>query len=218
MKLFELDDLFAHPATKDVARKQQQAPSHKQVGKGGYAYVGTDDDDNFGDVHRVADFAEGGSTFLRAVFADKRTHYNAFFPKVRSVVNNQHTTVVITERLLPFTSTFSDELVVAVGTRYFEEYQKLIKEPMINFELSHHDAFVYTLAQSFYHPDTIKLPQLKAAVSWIKTLAQTHPGSMYDIHSGNIMWRPGQYQPQLVFTDPIDIDYVDDDDPDYFGD
>jgi hypothetical protein len=48
----------------------------------------------------------------------------------------------------------------------------------------------------------IRDQQLIEALDFIKIIGDEHDLSE-DFHSGNIMWRPTQFGPQLVITDPL---------------
>jgi len=50
------DFLYDRPLVKRIQRHRKN-PQHKMLGSGSFAYVGTDDDDNFGDVQRFKFFS-----------------------------------------------------------------------------------------------------------------------------------------------------------------
>lgn len=183
------------------ARKQQ---SHKFLGAGGFGYVGTDDDDNFGDVKRIANADDGGSMYLKYIAEHPEVMDNPFFPQVRAVADydyDDNVQVTITERLIPFDTpaiSQNSKLMQAIWTRYFTE--PWTNEVKNNFT----EWLTEELRMALVSTSTaaIKDPYLEQAVTLLKKMRQ-YLRTEIDMHAGNIMWRPHPYQPQLVFTDPF---------------
>ena len=86
----------------NIVKNLRTNKQHKYLGSGSYAYVGTNDDENFGDVHRVAGVDDGGSMYLQYLADHPDIADNPFFPRVRKVEKADDMQVSIVERLLPF--------------------------------------------------------------------------------------------------------------------
>jgi hypothetical protein len=76
------DTTYLNRDASDTVNNMRAKPNHKYMGSGSFAYVGTDDIDNFGDVHRVARALDSGSLYLNVLYTHKIE--NPFLPRVRS--------------------------------------------------------------------------------------------------------------------------------------
>lgn len=103
----------------------RKTPTHKFIGAGLNAYVGTNDNDNFGPVHRISSKDDGGAIYLQAVANLKLN--NPFLPKVERIEQGSSdlVQVAITERLIPFDTPAildNDKLMTMLFQRYFIPY------------------------------------------------------------------------------------------------
>lgn len=191
-------------------------PKHKFLGSGGFAYVGTDDDENFGDVYRVASADDGGSMYHRFLASHPTiAEKNLFFPRIRMVdhaddypsgINHQTT---IMERLLPYSTPAIHNnlrLMRAIATRYLNAgAHDICTKLSPRVEPSWGEAIILAIRHALQNGDDeyIKDPKLMQAIKILHMIEQQLPDTGFDIHYGNLMWRPNAYQPQLVFTDPF---------------
>lgn len=189
----------------NVVKNLRSHKRHKYLGSGSYAYVGTNDDDNFGDVHRVAGVEDGGSMYLKYLAAHPDFMDNPFFPRVRKVETEKDTQVTIVERLLPFKTdaVYSNgPLIRAIWKRYFNI---TIEDAIHEYGGSFQHAIPYVLRKALINDyvGDIKDEVLVDAVHKLVQIAQALGDVEVDLHQGNIMWRMAGYQPQLVITDPF---------------
>lgn len=189
----------------NIVKNLRTNKQHKYLGSGSYAYVGTNDDENFGDVHRVAGVDDGGSMYLQYLANHPDIADNPFFPRVRKVEKADDTQVSIVERLLPFkteTVYSNGPLIRAIWKRYFNI---TIEEAFHEYGGSFQHAIPYVLRKALIHNNTkeIKDEMLIDAIHKLIAIAEELGDVEYDLHQGNIMWRMAGYQPQLVFTDPL---------------
>lgn len=229
MKLFEIyqstpddtwyDDAISTDISGSALRRVsdlRKNPNHKFLGSGGFAYVGTDDDENFGDVYRVASATEGGSMYHRFLSSHPMiAEKNLFFPRIRSVDHNKELTqgvdhqTSVMERLLPYnTPAIHDNLRLmrAIVTRYLNAgAYDICNKLSPRTEPSWGSALVLAIRHALqnYNTEYIKDPKLMQAIKILHMMEEQMPDTGFDIHYGNLMWRPNAYQPQLVFTDPF---------------
>ena len=118
-----IDDLAITKDARDEIKRAARKANHKSLGIGAYAYVGTDDDENFGDVARYAHVQDGGSLYLQFIANHPAIAENPFFPRVqRTKAIGQQGQVSIVERLIPMKepAVASVELLTAVCKRLFK--------------------------------------------------------------------------------------------------
>ena len=192
--------------TQDAIEQLRQRKNHKMMGAGINAYAGTNDYENFGDVHRISSDSDGGAIFLDVVASNPHYANNPFLPKVKSIKRSGETQTTIVERLVPFKTPAilnSGPLMKAVWDSYFVQSWEEAKpewgyNPMLDV------ASVIDEAVKLPDPSSIiKHPKLIEAVQLIQQLVKTYDIPMTDLHNQNVMWRMSVYSPQLVITDPI---------------
>jgi hypothetical protein len=196
------DTTYLNKDAEHTVKSMRSKPNHKYLGSGSFAYVGTDDIDNFGDVHRVARTLDSGSQYLNVLYSHKTE--NPFLPKIRKVVQNGEAQVTIIERLVPFRTPAilnSIPLMKALWSKYFripwdpDQRHVMAAIPMIL-------QVVCEDTDTSITDGVIKDPQLLEAVHIIRQIGHQVNGAI-DMQSSNMMWRMTNYQPQLVFTDPL---------------
>lgn len=204
----EFMDLSPNASNQIYAHRQH--PKHVYLGAGSYAYVGTNDDENFGDVHRISNADDGGSMYLKYLVDHPEIMDNPFFPKVREVAQrspaskrNFQTTIV--ERLVPYDTKSiinNSLLTTAIWNRYVNITQNVASRKF--YDLKGMAALPYIIAEAVNSGDVryIKDPRLIEAVHILNKIRDMLDAET-DIHAGNIMWRMAPYQPQLVITDPF---------------
>lgn len=129
----EADFIEQSARSAKLVAKQRQDPRHTYLGSGTFAYVGTNDDDNFGDVHRIASADDGGSIYLKYIVDHPTIMDNPFFPKVREIADRspqskRNYQVTIIERLVPFNTksiVHNSLLMTAIWNRYFHISQSV---------------------------------------------------------------------------------------------
>jgi len=199
------------PKSSKLVNKHRLDKNHKYLGSGSYAYVGTNDDDNFGDVHRIANADDGGSMYLKYIADNPSIMDNPFFPKVREIASRSKTArdnhqVTIVERLLPFRteSIYQNGLLMkAIWSKYFTiTPQEAVKK----YNCSGTAATIpYIIRNALvgYYTDELKDKRLIESIHILAKISGAIGDAEPDIHQGNIMWRMAPYQPQLVITDPF---------------
>jgi hypothetical protein len=226
MKLFEIidssdepydpledfwDDLDPDDSTqrlsdlRTAAQKIRRKPNHKMIGSGSYAYVGTDDDDNFGDVKRISRTTDGTAIYLSAIANTPAIQSNPYFPKVRNITKRKLQTSII-ERLVPlYTSAFfeNEPMMRKVHDQIFTDPidPKLWPDFPRSFDMVIADVLQSCLYDEGW--DLIRDPKLIEALQFINKIAGTMKDAYVDMSVNNMMWRPTQFGPQLVITDPL---------------
>lgn len=191
-----------------LVSKIRSKKNHKYLGSGSFAYVGTNDDNNFGDVHRIAGADDGGSMYLKYLADHPDIMDNPFFPRVRKISGGgrRDHQVSVVERLLPFRTeaVYSNgPLIRAIWKRYFNI---TVEEAMHEYGGSFQHAMPYVIRNALVYNttmDKIKDENLISAIRTLKQIKESLGDVEFDLHQGNIMWRMAGYQPQLVFTDPF---------------
>lgn len=190
-----------------ISNKQKRS-SHTMLGMGLNAYVGTEDNDNFGDVTRISNPNEATATYLTAIATNLPPvlRNNPYLPIIRRVRQLRTRTDITMERLIPF-----DTASIVKDNEFFNNtWHKCLTVPpkdpdniTVLFPLINQFAHHLHLAASRNNMTTIKDPKLQQVLGWIHSLHNTIPGSIIDIHINNLMWRPNKYGFQLVIIDPI---------------
>jgi len=201
------DDTVELPhIAQNIVKNLRTNKQHKYLGSGSYAYVGTNDDENFGDVHRIAGVDDGGSMYLQYIADHPDIAKNPFFPRVHRVEKEKDTQVSIVERLLPFRTEavyMNGLLMKAIWSKYFNISQQ---EAVKKYNCSSPAATIpYIIRNALvgYYTDELKDKRLIEAIHILAKISGAIGDAEPDIHQGNIMWRMAPYQPQLVITDPF---------------
>lgn len=218
MKLYELyttpddiwddvvgDAMMPHVAS-NVVKNLRTHKQHKYLGSGSYAYVGTNDDENFGDVHRIAGVDDGGSMYLKYLADHPNVAMNPFFPRVHKVAKNEDTQVTIIERLLPFRTEAvcqNELLMKAIWGRYFNISQQEAVKKYNCKSVAAAIPYIIQNALIEHYTGELKDKRLIEAMHILTKISGAIGNVDIDIHPGNIMWRMAPYQPQLVITDPF---------------
>lgn len=194
-----------HKSLNAAVIQQRNTPNHTFLGNGSYAYVGTNDDANFGDVHRIALQDDGGSVYLNYIAAHPNLRDNPFVPRVRAVKIDGEIQTTIVERLIPFDAKaiIGNELLMhAICKRYFVDISPIYQTPRPGRIT---EFITEELYRAIRHKNTenIKDDHLYEIIHVLCHLLDTYDTFEPDTHEGNLMWRPHPYQPQLVITDPL---------------
>lgn len=188
---------FAKGEMEDEIKKQRANSTHKMLGMGSFAYVGTNDDENFGDVHRISKADEGNSTYLTAIASTPSIQSNPYLPKVRNIKTGNGSRTVTLERLVPFTTPGyykNKTLLTTLWNQWF--HIPIVSSGAFRSQIE----LAMETAMSLMK--IVKDPLLKQALLFIEKVAKEQ-NLEYDIRTSNMMWRPTQFGPQLVFTDPL---------------
>ena len=194
------DTTFVNPHTRDIIDQKRTSASHRYMGAGSNAYVGTQDIDNFGDVHRISDRDEGGALFLEALWNTTSMHNNPYMPRVRSIEHDKTTTIIVSERLIPFdTPSIANKrlMTVLLGTCFTPEFHSTDNANPYDFA-----RILFKLAYNNTNYKYIKDPLLLNAIEFINNVKDEYNAAL-DIHIGNLMWRMTYPRPQMVIVDPI---------------
>ena len=195
-----VDSTEANLSTQRIIQRRRQNPNHRYLGSGSFAYVGTDDRDNFGDVERISDHGESNARFLEVLWKSSTMRHNPYFPRVRAVNKEKETTIIITERLIPFNtpSIAHDQLIDVVFNTCFTLDVHQRPYPFKIYQLL--DEMAVAADDDDY--SRIKDPVLIQALKFISKVSKRFDSDI-DLHSDNVMWRMTYPRPQLVITDPI---------------
>lgn len=144
---------------------------------------------------------------------------NPYFPRVyKQSASNGETVDLQMEKLREFDTLNSKELEVAtkrmVGKTprelidaYLEDYQAMDDFNSIKRRIEQQphravgDYIKKTAARGEF--SKFKDPQFRQAVKAIYAIHKDSPGTMVDMHAGNLMIRRGPYGPQVVVIDPL---------------
>lgn len=191
-----------HQTTRSRIDAKRQDPNRTSLGRGAHAYVDTHDDANFGDVERLADDDDITSVYLDLVRT--KLPNNPFAPKVKSMNTEGGSSTASMERLYPFSEYKENyDMLKSVYKRYFTTNpndDSLITPAKLLARLKHE---VENNAKGVKDSDLKEL--INTLTLWKQQLIRErkYQKIITDLHPGNVMWRPSQYGPQLVITDPF---------------
>lgn len=190
--------------------------NRRKLGQGSFATATTDDYRNFGDVKRTPEPSEvydAGQFWLEYVYALKSD--NPYLPRVKEIGNEVGKEYAVSERLVPFDAKgyinneqVLDKLVKAGGSAEIKRMDWMKPEDIA------YKRFIrnveYALSGDTEALANITDPKLREAVQIIRACAKAYRQQVGeeptpDLLPTNIMWRPSQYGPQIVFTDPMAI-------------
>lgn len=211
MKLFELittkttNSRTRSPYDMDTLRNQRDK-RFDHPDKGSYAYGNEDPKDPhmFDKKHHFPSKLEIDPYYQYVQAIKPYIPDNPFFPRVY-VVNIQKDSDGVTkpdykiEKLQPG-SAFSDEALMGIGERLFNDYNEDEFRVAPMKEIADR---LYNAVELRRGIKNIKDPQLLQAIKLIKKLIDSNPNYMNDMHPENIMFRGTSVGPQLVLMDPI---------------
>lgn len=205
----ETEQFLKSPSLVRAIQRRRKRPSHKMIGSGSFAYTGTDDNDNFGDIHRLSSNDDGTSIYLQTIARTPSLQINPYFPKVRNIQVGRKNQTTVMERLIPIYTTAiveNEQMMMKVWNQIY------IDSPDTTHWFDFPEGMIDLIAEDIGDCikgdediiNKIKDQNLLKATQVIGQIVSTYEDRVrIDTHPGNIMWRPTQFGPHIVITDPI---------------